>query len=191
MDTTHLGGVILAGGTGDRLGGADKPMLDVGGEPLLARAVRVFQGAALVLTGTPRPGFERYHWVREDPPGSGPTAALAAGLAALGGSVDPIGLLAADLTGVTGGTIQRLCEALDTTGTADGSVLTDVSGHRQWVISVWRARALRAALPGQAAGVSLRAVLGTLSVSEVRELPGESDDIDTPSDLASARAMRH
>lgn len=187
MDTTHLGAVILAGGSGDRIGGVDKPMLDVGGQLLLGRAVGAFQCGALILTGTPRPGFERYRWIREDPPGSGPTAALAAGLGELDATVDPIGLLAADLIGVTERTVRRLCDAL---GAADGAVLTDAAGYRQWVISVWRARALRAAMPADPAGVPLRAVLGTLRVTEVPELPGESDDIDTPVDLANARAPK-
>src|SRR5699024_6211626 len=155
MDANCVGGVILAGGAGDRLGGIDKPMLRVGGQLLLTRAVRAFGQARVVLTGTPRPGFERYRWVREDPPGSGPTAALVAGLVELDPAVDPIGLLAADLVGVTDDTIRRLCGAVDRVDNADGAVLTDSTGHPQWVISVWRAAALRAALPQVPAGVPL------------------------------------
>ena len=33
-------GVILAGGRSSRMGGGDKPMLELGGETILARAVR-------------------------------------------------------------------------------------------------------------------------------------------------------
>lgn len=184
MDATHLGGVILAGGGARRLGGADKPMLDVGGEPVLARAVRALTGAECVLTGSPRRGFEHLRWTVEDPPGGGPTAALAAGLAVLGADADPIALLAGDLVGVTAATVRRLCTAV--TG-VDGAVLTDASGRRQWALSLWRAGALRSVLPADPAGVPLRAVLGTLRVIEVAELPGESADIDTPADLAHAR----
>lgn len=185
MDETRLGGVILAGGRGSRLGGADKPMLDVGGEPVLARAVRALAGAEFVLTGSPRRGFEHLRWTVEDPPGGGPTAALAAGLAVLGADPDPIALLAGDLVGVTAATVRRLCAAI---AGVDGAVLTDASGHRQWALSVWRADTLRSALPDAPAGVPLRTVLGALRVTEVAELPGESADVDTPADLDRVRA---
>lgn len=185
MDTTHLAGVILAGGYGRRLGGADKPMLDVGGEPVLARSVRALGETRCVLVGCARPGFEQLHWTVEDPPGAGPVAALAAGLAVLDERADPIALLAGDLLGVTGATIRRLCAAL---GEHDGAVLTDASGHRQWVISVWRADALRAAVPENPAGGSLRATLGTLRSAEVAALACESADIDTRADLENARS---
>lgn len=187
MVANRLGGVILAGGSGERLGGSDKPMLEVGGEPLLMRAVRAFGRSPVVLTGTPRQGFERYEWVCEDPPGTGPTAALAAGLAALEATSDCVGLLAADLVGVNAATMLRLSQALRS---VDGAVLSDSTGQPQWVISMWRVAALRAVLPADPSGVPLRGVLGKLRIAEVPELPGESADVDTPMDLARARA-RH
>ncbi|HEX3648263.1 MAG TPA: NTP transferase domain-containing protein [Pseudonocardiaceae bacterium] len=175
--------VLLAGGRGSRLGGRHKPGISVAGRTLLDRALDAVRGAdAIVVVGPTRPVCGQVLWTMEQPRGGGPLAALAAGLTALPGEPDQIALLAADLTGVTAHTVDRLRAAL--AAGADGAVLSDASGHRQWLISVWRAAALRAALPAEPEGRSLRSVLAGLSVVEVPELPGESADVDTPADLA-------
>ncbi len=44
----RVGAVIAAAGQSERMGGVDKMMALIGGEPVLARAVSVFQGAALI-----------------------------------------------------------------------------------------------------------------------------------------------
>jgi CTP:molybdopterin cytidylyltransferase MocA len=68
-------------------------------------------------------------------------------------------------------------------GRADGAVLVDDTGHRQWLIGAWRAGSLRRALPERVAGASLRRMLGGLEIVEVLAEQGESADIDTPEDL--------
>jgi molybdopterin-guanine dinucleotide biosynthesis protein A len=177
--------VLLAGGRGTRLGGRHKPGIAVGGRTLLDRALDAVSDAAeVVVVGPERPTGRPVCWTVEQPRGGGPVAALAAGLAAAPGEPDQVAVLAADLVGVTGGTVHRLRAALAEDPTVDGAVLRDAAGHRQWLIGVWRCDALSAALPGDPAGRSLRSVLGPLSVTEVPELPGESDDVDTPADLA-------
>jgi molybdenum cofactor guanylyltransferase len=106
--------------------------------------------------------------------------------------VDPSGqdtevvLLAADLLGVTSGTVARLRAALAADRSADGVVLCDAGGRWQWLIGVWRLGPLRSALPAEPRGRSLRSVLSGLAVTAVPELPGESSDVDTPDDLARA-----
>jgi molybdopterin-guanine dinucleotide biosynthesis protein A len=40
----RIAGLILAGGSATRLGGGDKPLLDVGGRPMLARILATLQG---------------------------------------------------------------------------------------------------------------------------------------------------
>lgn len=184
MRATRLGGLILAGGAGRRLGGADKPMLDVAGAPLLERALAALNDVPRVLVGSQRPGFARERWTVERPPGAGPVAAIAAGLAQLPRERDPVAILAGDLLAVTPDTVLRLCESLTT---EDGAVLVDADGRRQWLISVWRTPVLREALPADPIGVSVRGALGALSVCEVAERPGESRDLDTPDDLARVR----
>lgn len=175
--------MLLAGGRGSRLGGRHKPGISVAGRTLLDRALDAVCGAdAVVVVGPVRPVCRRVVWTMEQPRGGGPLAALSAGLAALPGDPDQVALLAADLTGVTANTLERLRTAL-ADGT-DGAVLCDACGQRQWLIGVWRRVALRAALPADPVGRSLRSVLAGLSVVEVPELPGESADVDTQADLA-------
>jgi molybdopterin-guanine dinucleotide biosynthesis protein A len=82
---TGYAAVILAGGAGRRLGGPVKPTLPVGGRPMLDRVLaavadarpRVVVGPASLAVPA---GVVR---ISEEPPGGGPVAALAAGLAAL------------------------------------------------------------------------------------------------------------
>lgn len=75
--------LILAGGQGRRLGGVDKAALLVGGETLLDRALCAVEGAERVVivgrTASPVPFDVKV--VSEEPPGGGPVAAIAAGMA--------------------------------------------------------------------------------------------------------------
>jgi molybdopterin-guanine dinucleotide biosynthesis protein A len=171
--------VLLAGGRGSRLGGRHKPAITVAGRTLLDRALAAVAGAdRVVVVGPAEPTERPVRWTREEPPGGGPVAALAAGLAEIDAA--EVAVLATDLAGITAATIDRLRAA----SVADGAVLCDGTGRKQWLIGVWRTERLRAALPVEPAGVSLFSVLGTLDVAEVPELPGESIDVDTPADLA-------
>lgn len=182
--------MILAGGAARRLSGLDKPALEVGGRTLLARAVGAVAGADPVVVVGPRRDLPAdVRWTREDPPGEGPLAGLAAGLAALAeadAEAQPdthVAVLAADLTGIEYDTVTRLRAALDA-GSAAGALLVDESGTPQWLIGVWRLGRLKAALPADPAGRSLRSVLRDLIPVEVPALPGEAADVDTPEDLA-------
>ncbi|HEX3779104.1 MAG TPA: NTP transferase domain-containing protein [Pseudonocardiaceae bacterium] len=182
--------VVVAGGAGRRLGGVDKPALVIGSTTLLDRAIAALAAAEpVVVVGPHRPTGREVRWAREDPPGAGPVAALAAGLTALAATAPDteVAVLAADLLAVGPGTIDRLRAALAGDPNADGALLVDAGGHRQWLTGVWRLDALRAALPADPVGAALRAVLGGLSVVEVTELAGETADVDTPEDLARAR----
>ncbi len=177
-------GIVVAGGSARRLSGVDKPALSVGGKPLLARAIHALSGAERVIAvGPRRPGFDVV-WTREPVPGTGPVAALAAGLAFVPAEVDVVAVLAADLPGVRRSTVDRLVAAV---GDGDGAVLVDAAGSRQWLLGAWRVPALRAALPDEVENAALRRVLGGLAVAEVPAELGEADDIDTPEDLERHR----
>ncbi|WP_373299440.1 molybdenum cofactor guanylyltransferase [Amycolatopsis acidiphila] len=154
-------------------------MLEVGGKPLLRRAVDALAGAGpVVVVGPERAGIPGVRWTREEPPGGGPVAALAAGLAVLG-EPELVAVLAGDLAAVRASTVDRLRAAL---GDADGAVLVDAQGRRQWLVGVWRTAKLRAVLPAEPANFPLRKVFGALGPVPVPELDGEAADIDTPED---------
>jgi molybdopterin-guanine dinucleotide biosynthesis protein A len=183
MYAVTFAAVILAGGGATRLSGVDKMVLEVGGRTLLRRALDAVAGAdPVVVVGPARPGYE-VTWTREEPPGSGPLAGLAAGLAALPTGVGEVAVLAGDLLNVDKSTVDRLRTALGTNAEAAGAVLVDGEGRRQWLIGVWRPDPLRAGLPADPVGGSLRAALGSLPLVEVAGEPGEASDVDTPEDV--------
>ncbi len=76
-----MAGILLTGGAGRRLG-RDKAAIEVGGERLADRAERVL-GEVCERVLEVGPGWSGAENVREDPPGSGPLAAVAAGGLAL------------------------------------------------------------------------------------------------------------
>ncbi|UOZ04519.1 molybdenum cofactor guanylyltransferase [Amycolatopsis sp. WQ 127309] len=176
-------GIVVAGGSARRLSGVDKPALNVGGKSLLTRAIHALEGAERVIAvGPRRPGFDVV-WTREPVPGTGPVAAVAAGLLFVPEDVEAVAVLAADLPGVRRSTVDRLVAAVGGAGGADGAVLVDAAGARQWLLGVWRVPALRAALPEHPENAALRRTLGALDIVDVPAEPGEADDIDTPEDL--------
>nr|BFE64188.1 hypothetical protein GCM10020063_087140 [Dactylosporangium thailandense] len=182
-----LAAVILAGGRASRLHGRDKPMIAVGGVPMLTRVVRavVEVGAApVVVVGPDRdemPAGVRV--VREEPAGGGPVAAAAAGMAA----IEPVGvvaLLASDLPYMSAAALLVLMDAL---GNADGALFVDEHGRRQLLCGVWNRAALRGAIDafGDTGGGSLRRLVRGLDIVEVR-WDGEKApyvDCDTEEDL--------
>jgi molybdopterin-guanine dinucleotide biosynthesis protein A len=175
---TDFAAVLLAGGRGSRMGGVHKPALVVAGSTLLDRCIQAVHDARpVVVVGPETATAAPVLWTREQPPGGGPVAGLAAGLELIGDAVT-VAVLAADLAGITADTVARLRTAVRT----DGAVLDD--GHTQWLIGVWRAESLRRVLPKDPAGASLRSVLGALDYARVTARPGETVDVDTPADLA-------
>lgn len=132
--------VVLAGGAARRLGGADKPGVRVGGRALLDRVLAACADAATtVVVADPRPTVRPVTWAREDPPGGGPTAALAAGL--LHTTAPDVVVLSADLPFLAADTVRQLLTALRT-GDTDGALLTDAEGRDQPLVAAYRASAL-------------------------------------------------
>ncbi|MEU2547086.1 DUF6457 domain-containing protein [Streptomyces roseolus] len=200
--TTAFDAVVLAGGAARRLGGADKPGVRVGGRTLLDRVLAACAGARrTVVVGDPRPTVRPVGWTREEPVGTGPVAALAAGVTALGATApgDPgiLLVLSADLPFLGEGTVLRLLAALDAGPGAEGALLVDGDGREQPLVAVYRATALRRELDGlrrahgQLDHLPLRALVGGLRPVRVPVGAGEpaaSFDCDTWEDIATARA---
>lgn len=180
--------VVAAGGAGSRLGGVDKPALTVGGRPLLDRVIAACPDARRVLVVGPERPTERagVRWLREDPPGGGPVAAVAAALPAV--TAPRVLLLAADLPFLDTATVRRLLAALDEPD-RDGALLTDATGRDQPLAAAYRTAALRTALTalGAPAGRPLRRLLAGLRLARLPDPAHASFDCDTWADLAEAR----
>lgn len=179
--------VVLAGGSGRRMGGLDKPDLRVGGQTLLDRALAAVVGAAtVVVVGPPRGLPPPVREVREQPPGGGPAAALAAGLQEVGSPWAAV--LAADLPHVRAELVTALRAAA---AGHDGALLVDDEGRDQVLTGVWSTAVLQRAAAGRdLAGAPLRVLLDGLDVARLPAaelgLAGWAD-CDTPEDLARAR----
>jgi molybdopterin-guanine dinucleotide biosynthesis protein A len=196
--TGELDAIILAGGRAARLGGIDKPGLEVGGRTLLATAIAASQEAGASRTvvvgperdGLPRPvAAHRVRFVREYPPGAGPFAALRRGLAALTGEGGGrVAVLAADLPFLRAAHLHTLLAAAEG---RNGAVLVDDQGHPQWLTGCWQVQALRRAA-ARYAGFSLRGLMLPLDPAHVLIEPGPGEppawlDCDTDVDLRRAR----
>lgn len=181
--------LVLAGGAGRRLGGVDKPGLRVAGQRLVERVLAAVSDAApRIVVGPPRPLPDDVLSTREQPPGAGPTAAVAAGLALVPEDVPLVALLAADLPFLT----QEAVRTLRAAATTEATVFTDQGGKRQFLCAVWRLDPLRrriAAL-GPLAGTPLKRLYAHADVTELLD-PGDPPpwyDCDTEPDLARAEA---
>ncbi|MGC5285657.1 molybdenum cofactor guanylyltransferase [Micromonospora sp. DT231] len=188
--------VVLAGGAARRMGGVDKPALSVGGRPMRDRVLAAVGDARpRVLVGAADSVPAGVRVVREDPPGGGPVAAAAAGLALLETDIVLVALLAADLPLLTRSAIGDLLAHLAGEN-ADGACFVDGDGRRQSLCGVWRVAALRAGLDrltgergGSLSGAPVRALLAGLVVREVAwsgDGPPPWFDCDTDEDVRRA-----
>lgn len=186
--TGHLrfDAVVLAGGAGRRLGGADKPALPVGGVPLLERVLDAVSGAEqVVVVGPERPTGRPVRWTREQPPGGGPAAAVAAGLALVGAPLAVV--LAADLPLLDRPTVTALLRAVR----GDGALLVDDDGQEQLLAGAWRTASLTAAVArlSPVAGLSVRRLLAGLSRTPVVPEGPVWLDCDTADDVRRAEEL--
>lgn len=144
-------GVILAGGAGSRLGGANKAELRVGGAALLDRAKAALAPAEqLAVAGGARLTAGRTGGLPllPDPvAGAGPLAGLAAGLAwAEAGGADWLLSTPVDAPFLAPSAFERLLRAADDKTDA---VIAEADGRMQWLVAAWRpglATAARTAL---------------------------------------------
>lgn len=193
---TSFAAVVLAGGAGRRMGGADKPAVRVGGQPMRDRVLAAVSDASpRVVVGPPADLPPEVMTTREDPPGGGPVAAAAAGLRLIGPDTATVALLAADLPFITAAAVAALRRTL-AGSTMDGACYLDADGRSQLLCGVWRVAALRAALDrvsaardGVLAGAAMRALFDGLDVVRMRWTdPGPPPwfDCDTDDDVRLA-----
>jgi molybdopterin-guanine dinucleotide biosynthesis protein A len=178
--------VVLCGGQGRRFGG-DKTRAPLGDATLLDHLLRSLpQDWPVVCVGPARPVDRTVRWCREDPPGGGPVAALAAALPHVGSPV--VVLLGGDMP-YAAGAAPEVARRLLEDDTAEAVVGRDGDGRLQPLLAAYRAEALRRALPDDPAGAPLMRLLDVLHTGVV-ELPVPTAlDIDTPDDLERARRL--
>ena len=171
--------VILAGGAGRRLGGVDKPALEVDGVSLLDRALAAAEKAErVIVVGERRPTRRAVEWVMEDPPKGGPAAALSAGLARV--QAPRVVVLAADLPFVDTATVERLLSE-----PASNAVAVDGDGRAQPLLAAYETERLRSALEGDQHNRSLRDAMAGLGPAEV-PVGRAATDCDTWEDFERA-----
>jgi len=185
-----VAGLLLTGGASRRMG-TDKALLEFGGRRLVDRAAAVLAAVAdpVIEVG---PGWSELPAVREDPPGSGPLAALSAGGAALraAGHDGPVLVLAVDMPRVSEELLRFLAGR---PGTA--TAVPRAGGHPQPMCARYGPDVLAAVDERLAAGGrSLRDLLESLAADGVvawveaeewEPVAGSEAfaDVDTPEDL--------
>ena len=177
-----LSAIILAGGRATRLGGATKGDVLVGGRSMLdavtdaCRDVGVAPENITVVGGT----TSAYRLVVEDPVGSGPAAAIGAGIAHV--TTEEVFLLSCDLPFIATA-LPTLVEHIEGDGVCFG-------GERpQYLAGLYRTSALRSSLAraGNLVNMPVRAILDPLTLLILPPHEGATD-VDSWDDVAQARA---
>ncbi len=185
--------VVLAGGAGRRMGGADKAALVLDGATFLDRVLRAAAGVAgrLVVVGPPRPvTLERaVIFVQEAGPRGGPVPAVAAALEATGGA-GLVLVLAVDLPMLTSGDLGRLLAALTSDTEVQAVAAVDHRGRPNPLLAAYRVDALRDAvahLPRSGRGAAAAHLLPE-RVTTLDLGPAATLNVNTPDDLQRARS---
>ena len=182
--------VILAGGQGSRMGGVSKADLEVQGERLLDRVLRAASGASTRVVVGDVAVPDDVLLTREDPPGTGPAAGIAAGLAAIENPRPWTLVLAVDLPDAPAA-VYRLAVALASApDNVDGLALTESDGHPQHLLALYRTSALQQAFNryGDPRNRSVRGLVRELRLAPIEPGPASVADLDTPEQLAAWNA---
>lgn len=172
--------VVLAGGTSRRFG-SDKLAAPLRGSTVLDTVVASLPPRwPVVVVGPPRDCGRRVTWTREDPPGGGPLAGVAAGVALV--VTDLVAVVAGDMP-YAGPALVALVDALRTAPPeVEGVVAADDDGVANPLLAAYRVAAVRAMLPSPAHDRPAKLLLG-LAHLEVAVAGPATRDVDTPADL--------
>ena len=192
-DGADTGAILLAGGRASRLGGIDKPLLEIDGRSLLQRAWdAVARCDGMIIAGPERTALAgSAAWVREDPPFTGPAAAIVAALAAWPDAPAWMYVLACDLVDPVAAVAALAAGREAISADVDGLCLADGESRPQWLTGLYRTAPLRRAadaLPGVGANAPVRALTARLSLQVIAATGRETIDIDTWNDAERAGA---
>lgn len=177
--------IVLCGGDARRLGGADKGAVLVGGKALLERALDAVDSAErTIAVGPSRATGSPVVWTREDPPGGGPVAAIAAGMQLVEEEV--VVVLGVDFPFVDETCVARILGALDD---HDGAILRDDTGRHQFLVGAYRRASLAVALAEtNPRDMSVSELIQDLALA-VLEDPRATRDCDSWADVAAAEDL--
>ncbi|KGN34129.1 molybdopterin-guanine dinucleotide biosynthesis protein [Knoellia sinensis KCTC 19936] len=173
---------MLAGGSSRRFG-SDKLAALLDGRPVLDHCLSGMPVSwPLVLVSPPRmvPSEVegRVRFVRESPPGGGPLAGIAAGLALV--TTDVVCVAPGD-SPRAGEVLPTLVAALEGDPTVSAAVLSDGEARANPVLAAYRTKDLREAIPDAPENLPARTLL---TLPHVLVQPDfDVPDIDTPEDL--------
>ncbi|HPB73406.1 MAG TPA: NTP transferase domain-containing protein [Phycicoccus sp.] len=187
--------VVLAGGEARRFG-SDKMLAVHQGRSLLDRLLDAIDPTwPIIAVGPTRPVSRTVTWTREEPPGGGPLAAIAAAghlLAphSLAGSEalahlrerEHIVLVVAGDMPWAAPALPQLLDALRAHPEHDAAIALDDEGHLNPLLAAYRLGALTRCLPNPAHGHRATLLL-TLPHVEVAVTGDAGRDVDTPADL--------
>ena len=186
-----LSAIILTGGSSRRFG-SDKSLAMLEGKTLLTHLLTdLAVNIEVVIVG---PIFESQlrslKFVRENPAGGGPVAAVDAGLAMI--NTEFVALIATDMP-FAAAVIHELANSLETS--RDGLVPLDAEGFPQTLCAIYRTDALKQAIErlGNPQGCSMRSLTALLHLKEIELTPALQSrllDIDTREELQQASTAK-
>lgn len=187
-------GAVLAGGASSRMG-ADKAFIEIGGEPMVARAagaLRAARAAPVVVVGGDRSrlGALSLDHVADRHPGQGPLGGVITALGALGGpggaGPEAVVTLPCDVKSPDPAAVRSVIDRLAGAGPPPADLVVPLGGGvPQWTHAGWRRSCLPRLSEAFASGVrALNEAARRLRTVEV-EVPGTGwyADADRPEDL--------
>lgn len=126
--------------------------------------------------------------MREEPPGGGPVAAIVAAIGRV--DADEVLLLAGDLAEGDRAVAALLAAGVDDAAGADGVVLVDAAGRRQWLCARIRTQSLidAAARLTEPVGARMSDLFAGLRCRDLQDASEATADVDTWQDLSRARS---
>lgn len=182
-----LAAIVLSGGRASRLDHTSKGSVRVGGAALLGRILDVLDDIPTVVVGDDVVPAHVTR-TREDPPYSGPAAAIAAGVECIASqnvTAEHVLLLAVDLPFASHAVQQLIGMPIH----ADGVIAVDPDGRPQYLLSKVRRESLQSALARRSSwsDASVRRLMSTLRLTPLKFDARTVFDIDTWDDLRMAR----
>lgn len=189
----HLNGmIVLAGGTGKRLGGCSKPDLLIAGNRLISWTLSFLPKVPTVVVAPEEVEIpEKIFLTMEEPPGSGPAAGIVAGWHRLAASFvfspsDIIGVCPVDapLSGFALRQLGRQLQEMNEDGSGKEKILLGQVGEvTQYVLGAFTVRALTEMAQSNPLNRSVRGLLGEIGFATREISANYARDLDTPADI--------